>query len=85
MYEMELDGVVEVADGYQQANLAQVLLFGKGGLDAGVDHTVVSGGVSSDSAGSRWLTVKVVGPWLLLEIYEQTFLEQREYDRTALV
>ena len=43
MYEMELDGVVQTGDGYQQTNVAQVLLFGKGGLDAGVDHTVVSG------------------------------------------
>ena len=82
MYEMELDGVVEAADGYQQTNLAQVLLFGKGGLDAGVDHTVVSSGHRIDSTNSRWLVTQL---WLLLEIHKQAFAKQREYDGIALV
>lgn len=41
MFEMDLDGQVTTSDGYG-ANKAQELLFGQGGLDPDVGHTVVS-------------------------------------------
>ena len=41
MFEMDLDGQVTTSDGYG-ANKAQELLFGQGGLDPAVEHTVVS-------------------------------------------
>jgi hypothetical protein len=47
MFEMDLDGQVTTSDGYG-ANKAQELLFGQGGLDPDVEHTVVSrlGGIT---------------------------------------
>lgn len=43
MFEIDLDGEVTTLDGYDAKNAAQVMLFGKGGLDPEAEHTLVSG------------------------------------------
>ena len=42
VFEVDLDGQVATLDGYDVVNVPQVMLFGQGGLDPTVEHTVVS-------------------------------------------